>query len=187
LSEKFVSPFKILHYESFIYLTLPYLTLPCFAMLMVSCQKEQVPEEVVLPNATVEAQERCIPRCEDCPTMTHCCCEVRIIVADDSEVWFCGDFHGCGSIVPTCNIDGTFTCPPIDGVLIIDFVTAPDTLLFCIPRAEAFIIRNYSMATLDIEIECQQASGPPVVIPISLGNEYATIEVNGNCIPEQCD
>ena len=156
-------------------------------MLMVSCQKEQVTEEVVLPNTTVEAQERCIDRCEDCPTMTHCCCEVRIIQAFNSDVRFCGDFLGCGAIVPTCNIDATFTCPSIDGFYLIYEVNSSDTLLFCIPRGEAFIIRNYSGQTLEIEIECQQDSGPPVVIPITLGNEYATIEVNGNCIPEQCD
>ncbi|TVR81982.1 MAG: hypothetical protein EA409_05830, partial [Saprospirales bacterium] len=86
---------------------LHYITLLCFAMLMVSCQKEQVTEEVTQPNSTVEAVERCIPRCEDCPPMTHCCCEVRIVnSATPAEVWYCGDFLGCGTIIPTCNIDG---------------------------------------------------------------------------------
>ncbi|TVR85005.1 MAG: hypothetical protein EA409_00050 [Saprospirales bacterium] len=166
---------------------LHYIALLCFAILMVSCQKEQVAEEVTLPNSTVQAAERCIPRCEDCPTLTHCCCEVRIIEADNSEVWFCGDFLGCGTIIPTCNKDGTFTCPPINGFLIIDSVNINDILLLCIPQNEAFIIRNYSGQTLGIEIECLQGSGPPIVIPLSIGDEFVTIEVNGNCIPEQCD
>ncbi|TVR80452.1 MAG: hypothetical protein EA409_08475 [Saprospirales bacterium] len=104
------------------------------------------------------------------------------------DVRFCGDFLGCGTIIPTCNIDGTFTCPSIDGFLILNTtMQTNDTLLFCIPQNEAFIIRNYSEATVSFELECQQASGPPVVIPISLGNEFVTIEVNGNCVPDQCD
>ena len=157
-------------------------------MLMVSCHKEQVTEEVVLLNTTVEAQERCIPRCEDCPTMTHCCCEIRIIEVNNPEVWFCGDFLGCGAIVPTCNIDATFTCPSIDGFLIINTTMGiNDTLLFCIPRNEAFIIRNYG-GMVSLEIECQQDSGPPVIIPVDLNlGEMATIVLSDSCIPDQCD
>ena len=119
--------------------------------------------------------------------MTHCCCEVRIIQAVDSDVRFCGDFLGCGAIVPTCNIDATFTCPSIDGFYLIYEVTAPDTLLFCIPRAEAFIIRNYG-GDLSLEIECQQDSGPPVIIPLVL-DEYTTttLVLTDSCIPDQCD
>jgi len=167
---------------------LHYFTLLCFALLMVSCLKEQVPERILLPNATVEAQERCIDRCEDCPTMTHCCCEVRIIDAAGTPLRFCSDFLGCSTINPQCNTDGTFTCPPIDGILLEYFININDTLLFCIPQGEAFIIRNASANSVSLELECQQLSGPPVVIPIDLdGSEFATIEVDGNCIPEQCD
>ncbi|TVR83094.1 MAG: hypothetical protein EA409_03360 [Saprospirales bacterium] len=157
-------------------------------MLMVSCQKEQVIEEVVLPNTTVEAQERCIDRCEDCPTMTHCCCEVKIIDAMDAELRFCGDFLGCTTLNPQCNFGGIFTCPPIDGLKLIGNFSTGDTLLLCIPQDEAFIIRNPNPSVISVEIECQQASGPPVVIPIDLEfSEFAIIEVSGNCIPDQCN
>ena len=62
-----------------------------------------------------------------------------------------------------------------------------ETLLFCIPRNEAFIIRNYE-GMVSFEIECQQDSGPPVVIPVDLNQgEMATIVLSDNCIPDRCD
>ena len=161
-------------------------------MLMVSCQKDEInTEDELLIGSELVSEERCIPRCEDCPTMTHCCCEVRVTDGSISlnEMKFCGDFTGCGPLSPGCLNSGVNNCPPIDGIFFTRMVDVGDTVLVCITQNEAFIIRNESTTDpISIEIECQQSSGPPTVIPIDLGvGEFAVIDLDGGCIPDQCN
>ncbi len=168
-------------------LTLPLL---CFAMLMVGCQKDEInTEDELLTGSELVSAERCVPSCDDCPVMTHCCCEVRIVeIQQNGDLRFCGDFFGCGPLSPPCAFEGTINCPPIDGIIFLDSFNPNDTLLLCILQDEAFIIRNETMLPVSLEIGCKQSSGPPTVISIVLGlGEIAVIDLDGGCIPDQCN
>jgi len=155
-------------------------------MLMVSCQKDEInTEDELLIGSELVSEERCVPSCDDCPTMTHCCCEVRVTGAGiDAQLRFCGDFLGCGPLFVECLFEGTINCPPIDGITLTNEFNVSDTLLLCIPQNEAFIIRNESQDLVSIEMKCNQSS----TLPIALGvGEFVVIEVNGSCEPDQCN
>jgi len=159
-------------------------------MLLVSCQKEQVTEEVILPNTTVEAEQRCINDCSECHQQ-NCCCVIELIWGANIIFELCGNFIGCG-MAPACGpITAPAPCGTISGVrAVTGSMGQNDSYHFCIAGSEDIHISNTSTDTVRLRVFCPTVSPdpPPTEIILQLGpQEGAFLQIDGDCSVEECD
>ena len=170
-------------------LTLPNLILLLsFAMLMMSCQKENETVEVLTPNVTLESSERsCVADCQPC--IGQCCCVIEVLdpTGTDVVVQFCGNLPGCTNI-DTCSVSATGNCPEIIGRIYVETLNSLLPFFYCQEKDEAILITNTEPFDILIRIYCFLDDSTPSITNVLIpGFDSKTILVNNNCEPEDCN
>ncbi len=171
------------------YLTLPYLTLLCLVMLMVSCSKEVETPEMLTPNVTLESTERsCVPDCTQCP-QDFCCCLIEVLDPTGMfvQVQFCGNMPGCAGTT-VCSISATGNCPEINGRIYLETLDSGTPFFYCQEKDEAIRITNAEPFDVTIRISCFLDDSTPSITNVLIpGFDSKTIFVSNNCEPEECN
>jgi len=167
-------------------------TLFCLAMLMVSCSKEVETTEVLMPNVSLESTERtsCIT-CNQCP-VDFCCCRIDIIAPnmDNADLLVCGNLFASLSCPPidSCFVAAAGNCPEIRGALFLFEVEHNISFLYCQEEESAIHITNTETFTIRVRVTCMideiTTMFTDLIIP---GGESATVYVDGDCEPEECN
>lgn len=170
--------------------TLPYLTLLCLAVLMVSCSKEIETTDVHTPNVTLESTERnCITGCNQC-SQDFCCCRIDILQPTGPptiQIQLCGALPGCISI-DTCSVSAVGNCPEIRGVLVEENLSQGISFLYCHEKEGAILIRNLEPFPIQLRITCMISDLTSMFTDVSIpefGSQ--TVFVDSECEPDECN
>ncbi|TVR75937.1 MAG: hypothetical protein EA409_13935 [Saprospirales bacterium] len=159
------------------------------AMVFTACYDttEDIPEP--LANTEIEAEQRCINDCSQCPQQ-NCCCVIELVSGDEIIFELCGNFIGCG-FDPSCGpINAPAPCGTISGV---SAGTGPlqqfATYFFCISGNEdIYIFNSDQFETARIKVTCTILDTVPIFTTLEIEPlRGAFLQIDGDCLTSECD
>ena len=156
-------------------------------MLLVSCSKEVETTEVLTPNVSLESSERSCNNCDQCP-VDFCCCRIDLVGPNPADLLVCGNLAGICIPIDSCIVAAAGNCPEIRGELFNFPVPIGTSFLYCQEEETAIHITNPGTSPVRFRVTCMideiTTMFTDLIIP---GGESATVYVDGDCEPEECN